>query len=133
MIHIGLLKYQLYTPQIYRYHCTFSFRRNRKKTNYWKPINLPNTYNYIHVYIYLCKIYMSCIYLYILLQTNQEEKVKFNWLYCYDFVTPCAPLVLILCKRLKKENLSGYILVIHNIFVLLSSSLIRGVMIKKNT
>ena len=22
------------------------------------------------------------------LQTNQEEKVKFNWHYCYDFVTP---------------------------------------------
>ena len=22
------------------------------------------------------------------LQTNQEEKLKFNWHYCYDFVTP---------------------------------------------
>ena len=40
-----------------------------------------------------------------------------------------APLVLILCKRLRKD-LSGYILVIHNIFVFLNSSLIRGVMIK---
>ena len=41
-----------------------------------------------------------------------------------------APLVLILCKRFRKENLSGCILVIHNIFVFLNSSSIRGVIIK---
>ena len=39
-------------------------------------------------------------------------------------------VALVLCKRLTKANLSGYILVIHNIFVIFNSSSIRGVMIK---
>ena len=41
-------------------------------------------------------------------------------------------VTLILCKKWRKANLFGYILVIHNIFVLFNSSSIRGVMIKKH-
>ena len=42
-----------------------------------------------------------------------------------------APLVLGLRPRMKKENLSNFISEIKNIFVLLNSSLIRGVIIEK--
>ena len=72
---------------------------------------------------YVCDILIS-------LQTNQEEKVKFNLHYCYDTMDSVAPLVLILRTRVRKANLFGYISQIQNIFVLFNSSSIRGVMIK---
>ena len=44
---------------------------------------------------YVCDILIS-------LQTNQEEKVKFNLHYCYDTMDSVAPLVLILRTRVKQ-------------------------------
>ena len=41
-----------------------------------------------------------------------------------------ADLVLNSCTNIRKADLSGYILVIHNIFVLLNSSFIKGVTVE---
>ena len=57
--------------------------------------------------------------------TEGEGKI-----YVTLFVRLCdlvAPLVLILRTRMRKVNLSIYILEIQNIFILLNNSLIRGV------
>ena len=42
-------------------------------------------------------------------ETKQEETVKFNWNYCYDFVTPLiAPLVLRFYAQVnEKQNYSA--------------------------
>ena len=56
-----------------------------------------------------------------------EGKIQFTLL--LRLCDSVAPLVLILRNSVRKANLSGYISRIQNIFVLLNSSLIRGVMI----
>ena len=56
------------------------------------------------------------------LQTNHGGECQTQLTLLLRLCDSVAPLVLILCKRLTKANLSGYILVIHNIFVLLNSS-----------
>ena len=45
----------------------------------------------------------------------------------YDFVTP---IVLILCQNMKKRDLSGYILKMENIFVLLNTISLRGLIME---
>ena len=65
------------------------------------------------------------------MQTNQEDKVnQIQLTLLIGHYDPVAPLVLILRTSVRKANLFDYILEIQNIFVLLNSSSIRGVMIQ---
>ena len=65
------------------------------------------------------------------MQTNQEDKVnQIQLTLLIGHYDPVAPLVLILRTNVRKTNVFGYILEIQNIFVLLNSSSIRGVMIQ---
>ena len=80
----------------------FSFDRfyndKRKKLNAVNKFIIGMGY-LLYDFLYSCSV----------LQTNQEEKVKLTLL--LPLCDSVAPLVLILCKRLRKANLSGYILV----------------------